>query len=52
VAEESEDHDADNSDGEEFQLYYDADEIDSVKDDQRQDAFFDLLEQRQNASIG
>ena len=50
MAEESQDdQDADNSDGEEFQLFYDADEIESVKEEQQQDAFTDLLENRHDA---
>lgn len=50
MAEESQDdQDADNSDGEEFQLFYDADEIESVKEEQQQDAFTDLIENRHDA---
>lgn len=49
--ESQEDQDADNSDGEEFQLFYDADEIESVKGDQQEDAFTDLVDQRHDAVI-
>lgn len=52
AAEESQDdQEADNSDGEEFQLFYDADEIESVREEQQQDAFTDLLDQRHDAVL-